>query len=58
MPAASLEQLRLLSNMETEKAKLMQLVLFGQPELDRNRLAEARCDSFASASVSATACAR
>lgn len=31
MPAASLEQLRLLSNMETEKAKLMQLVLFGQP---------------------------
>jgi len=39
MPAASLEQLRLLSNMETEKAKLMQLVLFGQPELE-NRLAE------------------
>jgi MSHA biogenesis protein MshM len=31
---ASLETLRLLSNLETEKRKLMQLVLFGQPELD------------------------
>ena len=30
----SLEALRLLSNLETEKKKLMQLVLFGQPELD------------------------
>ncbi len=38
IPTASLECLRLLSNMETEKAKLMQLVLFGQTELD-NRLA-------------------
>jgi MSHA biogenesis protein MshM len=30
----SLEALRLLSNLETEKRKLMQVVLFGQPELD------------------------
>ena len=34
----SLEALRLLSNLETEKRKLMQVVLFGQPELD-DRLA-------------------
>ncbi|MCA3237045.1 MAG: ExeA family protein [Curvibacter sp.] len=31
---ATLESLRLLSNLETEKAKLLQIVLFGQPELD------------------------
>jgi len=30
----SLESLRLLSNLETEKQKLLQLVLLGQPELD------------------------
>ena len=30
----NLEALRLLSNLETEKRKLMHLVLFGQPELD------------------------
>jgi MSHA biogenesis protein MshM len=34
MPMESLEMLRLLSNLETEKRKLLQLVLFGQPELD------------------------
>lgn len=34
MPAASLEQIRLLSNLETGRHKLLQLVLFGQPELD------------------------
>lgn len=39
LPLPTLEILRLLSNLETEKAKLMQLVLFGQPELDR-RLAK------------------
>ena len=32
---ANLEALRLLSNLETEKRKLLQIVLFGQPELDR-----------------------
>lgn len=30
----TLESLRLLSNLETEKRKLIQIVLFGQPELD------------------------
>jgi MSHA biogenesis protein MshM len=35
MPLATLESVRLLTNLETEKRKLMQVVLFGQPELDR-----------------------
>jgi len=34
MPEQSLEALRLLTNLETEKNKLLQIVLFGQPELD------------------------
>lgn len=34
MPTPTLEALRLLSNLETEKRKLVQIVLFGQPELD------------------------
>lgn len=34
MPIATLEVLRLLTNLETEKSKLIQVVLFGQPELD------------------------
>ena len=34
MPLESMEMLRLLTNLETEKRKLMQVVLFGQPELD------------------------
>jgi MSHA biogenesis protein MshM len=33
-PVATIEALRLLSNLETEKRKLLQIVLFGQPELD------------------------
>ena len=33
-PIDTLEALRLLSNLETEKQKLLQIVLFGQPELD------------------------
>lgn len=32
----ALEALRLLTNLETEQDKLLQVVLFGQPELDRN----------------------
>lgn len=36
MPIESLEEIRLLSNLETEHHKLMQIVLFGQPELDDN----------------------
>ncbi|MBI3044761.1 MAG: AAA family ATPase [Betaproteobacteria bacterium] len=35
MPVESLEALRLFTNLETEKRKLLQVVLFGQPELDR-----------------------
>ncbi|HZR02683.1 MAG TPA: AAA family ATPase [Burkholderiales bacterium] len=34
MPQETLEALRLLTNLETEKSKLLQVVLFGQPELD------------------------
>jgi type II secretory pathway predicted ATPase ExeA len=34
MPLSTLEEIRLLSNLETEKDKLLQIVLFGQPELD------------------------
>ena len=35
MPEDSLEQVRLLSNLETSRHKLLQIVLFGQPELDQ-----------------------
>ena len=35
IPVVSLEALRLLTNLETEKRKLLQIVLFGQPELNR-----------------------
>ncbi len=34
MPLETLEQIRLLSNLETRHSKLLQLVLFGQPELN------------------------
>lgn len=34
IPLGTVESLRLLSNLETEKRKLLQLVLLGQPELD------------------------
>ncbi len=34
MPVETLEALRLLTNLETERSKLMQVVLFGQPELN------------------------
>ena len=34
MPRETLESLRLLTNLETEKRKLLQVVLLGQPELD------------------------
>jgi type II secretory pathway predicted ATPase ExeA/septal ring-binding cell division protein DamX len=36
MPLATLEEIRLLSNLETRNDKLLQIVLFGQPELDIN----------------------
>ncbi|GHG67834.1 MSHA biogenesis protein MshM [Alishewanella longhuensis] len=35
LPDATLETLRLLTNLETEQQKLLQVVLFGQPELDQ-----------------------
>ncbi|MBS1187465.1 MAG: family ATPase [Burkholderiaceae bacterium] len=35
LPLESLEALRLLTNLETEKRKLLQIVMFGQPELDQ-----------------------
>ena len=41
MPLETLEALRLLTNLETEKRKLLQVVLFGQPELDRKLVSEA-----------------
>jgi type II secretory pathway predicted ATPase ExeA len=34
MPIPTLEEIRLLSNLETNQHKLLQIVLFGQPELD------------------------
>lgn len=34
IPVRTVESIRLLSNLETEKRKLLQLVLLGQPELD------------------------
>ena len=34
MPEESLEEIRLLSNLESNRHKLLQIVLFGQPELD------------------------
>jgi hypothetical protein len=36
MPIETLEEIRLLSNLETHRHKLMQVLLFGQPELDKN----------------------
>jgi len=40
MPLATMESVRLLTNLETEKRKLMQVILFGQPELDRKLASE------------------
>lgn len=36
MSVETLEEIRLFSNLETQVDKLMQIILFGQPELDRN----------------------
>ncbi len=36
MPLETLEEIRLLSNLETQHNKLLQIVLFGQPELDKS----------------------
>jgi general secretion pathway protein A len=45
LPDESLEQLRLLSNFETDTQKLLQIVLFGQPEL-RDKLAQNNMRQF------------
>ena len=49
LPPKTLEAVRLLTNLETERRKLLQVVLFGQPELD-HRLAQPDCGNCASAS--------
>ncbi len=36
MPLETLEEIRLFSNLETSHHKLLQIVMFGQPELDEN----------------------
>lgn len=36
MPLETLEEIRLFSNLETHRDKLLQIILFGQPELDKN----------------------
>ena len=36
MPKETLEEIRLLSNLESNRHKLLQIVLFGQPELDQH----------------------
>ena len=36
MPAETLEEIRLLSNLESNRHKLLHIVLFGQPELDEH----------------------
>lgn len=36
MPLETLEEIRLFSNLETNRDKLLQIILFGQPELDKN----------------------
>ncbi|MDJ0890066.1 MAG: AAA family ATPase [Gammaproteobacteria bacterium] len=41
MPLQTLEEVRLLSNLETQQHKLLQMVLFGQPELEQKLAATA-----------------
>ncbi len=51
MGAELLEEIRLLSNLETDQRKLLQIVLLGQPEL-RDKLNDRVCASSASGSPS------
>jgi hypothetical protein len=53
----SLEELRMLSNLETEKSKLLQIVLVGQPNL-RDKLAAPELEQLRSGSRSAITCRR
>jgi general secretion pathway protein A len=45
LPADALEEIRMLSNFETETSKLLQIILLGQPEL-RRRLAQPELRQF------------
>jgi general secretion pathway protein A len=45
LPAATLEELRMLSNLETEKEHLIQMILLGQPNL-RNKLRRKGLEQF------------
>jgi general secretion pathway protein A len=45
LSSAALEELRMLSNLETEKSKLLQIVLVGQPNL-RDKLASAELEQL------------
>ncbi len=40
LPSDTLEELRLLSNLETDKDKLIQIILIGQPELEEKLMTE------------------
>lgn len=40
LPVRTLEELRILSNLETEKEKLIQFIIAGQPELDKKLASE------------------
>jgi general secretion pathway protein A len=45
LSAAALEEVRLLSNLETEKSKLLQILLVGQPDL-RDKIASPELEQF------------
>lgn len=45
LSSAALEEVRLLSNLETEKSKLLQILLVGQPDL-RDKIASAELEQF------------
>ena len=57
MSIPTLEEVRLLSNLETQQHKLLQIVLFGQPELDE-KLRSRKFGNCASASPIALPCSR
>ena len=57
LSADVLEQLRLLTNLETNERKLLQIILIGQPEL-RDLIAQPRWSSWRSGSSRATTCRR
>jgi type II secretory pathway predicted ATPase ExeA len=55
MPLDTLEAIRLLTNLETARSKLLQIVLFGQPELDQH-LELASMRQLKNASPTASTC--